>query len=185
MPQSKILIDTNTYIRLAQTIKPLLAVPFGDEQYCLYVIPEMDSELSGRRLATKFSWVQESEYVASRKHYPSVSKKQKNAIEQNLDFLWSHVQTDLPGPSKVDTLYVAYALELEIPVVTDDLDMQSLAETYGVKVLSTLELLKMMVSAGHIDLHKVDSLVGYWRHINDKPGNLAGEYRRLFGKEPP
>lgn len=89
MPQSKILIDTNTYIRLAQTIKPLLAVPFGDEQYCLYVIPQMDGELSGKRLASRFGWVREFEYAESHKHYPSISKKQKNAIEQNLDFLWA------------------------------------------------------------------------------------------------
>jgi predicted nuclease of predicted toxin-antitoxin system len=37
------------------------------------------------------------------------------------------VQTELPGPSKVDTWYIAYAIELGIPVVTDDQDMTELA----------------------------------------------------------
>jgi len=32
MAQSKILVDTNTYLRLAQTVKSLLFVPFGDKQ---------------------------------------------------------------------------------------------------------------------------------------------------------
>ena len=41
VPQSKILIDTNAYFRLAQSIRPLLKVEFGDEEYCLYVIKEL------------------------------------------------------------------------------------------------------------------------------------------------
>jgi hypothetical protein len=43
MAQSKILVDTNVYLRLAQSVKPLLFVPFGDKQFCLYVIPELNS----------------------------------------------------------------------------------------------------------------------------------------------
>ena len=57
MPQSKILVDTNSYLRLAQTIRPLLFLPFGDGEYCLYILPELNVELSNRRLKSKFPWV--------------------------------------------------------------------------------------------------------------------------------
>jgi len=46
MPQSKILIDTNTYIRLAQSIRPLLFMPFGESEYCLHILQELNDELS-------------------------------------------------------------------------------------------------------------------------------------------
>ncbi|MEA9390931.1 hypothetical protein SJI19_10305 [Acerihabitans sp. TG2] len=45
MPQSKILVDTNAYLRLAKTIRPLLFVTFGDNEYCLYILPELIEEL--------------------------------------------------------------------------------------------------------------------------------------------
>ena len=42
MPQSKVLVDSNSYFRLAKSIHPLLFQTFGDEEYCLYVLPELD-----------------------------------------------------------------------------------------------------------------------------------------------
>lgn len=37
MPESRILLDTNAYFRLAQSIRPLLNVQFGEKNYNLYV----------------------------------------------------------------------------------------------------------------------------------------------------
>ena len=45
MPQTKILLDTNTYLRLAQSIHPLLGNPCGKENYTLYIHKEIDIEL--------------------------------------------------------------------------------------------------------------------------------------------
>ena len=45
MPQSKILVDTNSYLRLAKSIRPLLFVPFGDKEYCLYILSELNEKL--------------------------------------------------------------------------------------------------------------------------------------------
>ena len=75
MAQSKILVDTNTYLKLAKTIRPLLFAPFGDDENCLYILPELNDEL-----------------------------------------------------------YIAYAQELDIPLVTDDQDMTALAREYDVSV---------------------------------------------------
>ncbi len=182
MPQSKILVDTNTYLRLAKTIRPLLFEPFGVQQYCLYIIPELNHELSNKRLNNKFPWVDEIEYQENRNNFPTINKKQKSSIKQNFDFIWDHVQTSLPGPSRVDARYIAYALELEIPLITDDQDMIALAKEYDVQVMQTLELLKIMHDCEHVSLEMIKGLVEYWDYIKDIPANFKRDYRRLFGK---
>jgi predicted nuclease of predicted toxin-antitoxin system len=184
MTQSKILVDTNSYLRLAKTVRPLLFVPFGEDEYCLYILPELNKELEGRKLQSKFDWTDEEEYAANRKHFPTIGKKQKKEIEETFTFVWEHVQTDLPGPSRVDALYVAYALELDVPVVTDDQDMTALAKVFGARVMCTLELLKIMLDCGHTDLKTINGLCEYWKHITDVPANFHSDYTRLFGGLP-
>ena len=88
--------------------------------------------------------------------------------------------TDLPGPSKVDALYIAYGIVLNILVVTDDQDLTALAHVFEAKVMPTLELLKIMLDCGHTDMKTIDGLVDYWRHIGDRPANLDVDYERLF-----
>jgi hypothetical protein len=183
MPQSKILVDTNAYIRMAKTIHPLLFVPFGDSEHCLYVLPELNSELSSHKLQSKFHWVNEEEFVSNRKHFPSISKKQNKSIQQTFDYLWDHVQTELPGPSKVDTLYIAYSLELDVPVITDDQDMTELANAFEAQILSTLEMLKIMLECDHIDMKIIDGLCDYWRYLPDLPANFKSDYQRLFSDQ--
>ncbi len=180
MSQDKILVDTNAYIRLAKTIHPLLHVSFGDNEYCLYVLPELNEELESPKLQSKFHWVIEEEYADNRKHFPTISRKQKKSISQNFDYLWNYVQTDLPGPTKVDTLYIAYALELNVPVVTDDQDMTKLANAFDAQVMPTLEILKIMLDSGHTNMKKIKSLCDYWYYLNDLPANYKSDYQRLF-----
>ena len=183
MPQSKILVDTNAYLRLAKTIRPLLFVPFGDNEYCLYILPELNEELAGRKLQSKFPWVDEAEFTENRKHFPSIARKQKKSIEQTFEYIWDHVQTELPGPSRVDAWYIAYALELDVPVVTDDQDMTELAKVFDAQVMPTLELLKTMLDNGHTDMKTIDSLIDYWKYYADMPANFRTDYQRLFGDQ--
>ena len=185
MAQSKILVDTNSYLRLAQSVKPLLFVPFGDKEYCLYVIPELNIELDRQNLENKLPWVNDPEYKQDRQHYPVISNKQKKAIQTTYEFVWDYVVTELPGPSRVDARYIAYAIELDVYVVTDDEDMITLAKEFGAKIMRTLDLLKLMFDAGHIDMKKIQSIVSYWRHIKDTPAQLTRQYKKLFGSEPP
>ena len=180
MAQSKILVDTNSYIRLAQTIRPLLFNIFGDNEYCLYILPELNQELSNHRLSNKFPWVEEDEYLDNRQVFPKISRKQKRAIQLTLVHVWEYVQTDLPGPSKIDALYIAYAIELELPLVTDDRDMSELANEFEVTVMPTLELLKIMLECGHTDMKTIKGLRDYWLHIKDRPANLEEDFERLF-----
>ena len=181
MQQSKILVDTNAYLRLAKTIRPLLFVPFGDNEYCLYILPELNDELANRKLQSKFPWVDAEEYADNRKHFPQISSKQKKSIQDTFKYVWDHVQTELPGPSRVDAWYIAYALELDIPVVTDDQDMAELARAFEAQVMPTLELLKIMLDCGHTDMKTINGLVDYWKYFADMPSNLSTDYQRLFG----
>lgn len=182
MPQSKILVDTNAYLRLAKTIRPLLFVSFGKNEYCLYVLPELNRELENRKLQSKFPWVEEDDFSENRKHFPNISRKQMRSIQFTFEYVWEHVQTELPGPSKVDTWYIAYSLELGVPVVTDDQDMVELANTFEAQVMPTLALLKIMLDNGHTDMNTIDGLCEYWRYLDDLPANFKTDYKRLFPK---
>ncbi len=93
------------------------------------------------------------------------------------------MQTELPGPSRVDAWYIAYALELDVPVVTDDQDMTELAKAFDVQIMPTLELLKTMLDNGHTDMKTIDGLVDYWKYFYDMPANFKTDYQRLFGDQ--
>ena len=68
MPQKKISIDTNAYLRLAQTIRPLLGKSFGKEKFTLYIHKRFEEEINkSQRLKSKFYWVNNDEYVGNRK----------------------------------------------------------------------------------------------------------------------
>lgn len=67
MPQNRILLDSNAYFRLAQSIRPLLKQTFGKEKYCLYVIKELQNEYDKNpRLKSAFHWVNDPEYKENR-----------------------------------------------------------------------------------------------------------------------
>lgn len=180
MTQSKLLVDTNTYIRLAKTIRPLLFIPFGKDKYCLYILPELNNELSNRRLSSKFHWLSDDEYEENRKTFLNVGKKQRNEIDESLKFIWDYVISDIPTVSRVDAIYVAYAYELGIPVITDDQDMTELANAFDVDVMSTLALLKIMLDNKHTDLKTIKGLVDYWKFEGDCPANLHRDLKRFF-----
>lgn len=186
MPQSKILIDTNTYIRLAKSIHPLLDTPFGDEDYCLYVLKELDYEFSrSARLQTQYSWVGEHEFQTNRKKRLTLSKKNKREIELTLDFLHQHKIENRLSVSEVDILYLAYGYVLDIYTVSDDTDMLELADVFNIKTMKTQELLYLMLECDHVDMEKVRQITAYWEYISDKPANFRQDYIDIFGEKPP
>ena len=44
-----VLLDTNTYLRLAKRIRPLLGVTFGQKKYVLTVLKDVESEVRRSR----------------------------------------------------------------------------------------------------------------------------------------
>lgn len=192
MAQTKILVDSNSYFRLAQNIHPLLCVPFGKKNVTLYVHSELNKEFrSNSRLQNKFHWVSDSEYVNNRTRSISLSNQQKQDIEDTFDYMWQYAkeafhQTRGKGPAPVDTRILATALVLGIQVVTDDQDMIELAEEYGVKQLTSLALMKLMLDEGRVKLADIQCVVAQWQYDNDTPyKNWNSEYEELFKSKPP
>lgn len=181
MPQTKILVDSNSYFRLAKSIHPFLFQEFGEEKYCLYVLKELDEEYGrSHRLKSKFPWVGEVAFEENRKHYLTIGKKQAKEVDQAFDYIWGHIQTDQLGPSKIDALYLAHAFVFGLTVVTDDRDMLAVAAAFGISTKKTLELMRLMCDEGHIAESKVKELVDYWRYDGDTPADLQADYQRLF-----
>ena len=186
MAERKILVDSNAYFRLAQSIHPLLGVPFGRESYCLYIIKQLQTEYDrSATLRNSFPWVNEAPYVKNRSNRLSVTRDEKTEIQRSFDFICDYVRSVRPGVSRVDVLCLAHAEVLKIPVVTDDGDMIDAARDFEIQVCKTLELLKLMLDCGYVDMSKIREIAGYWRYLNDCPKDFAIDYRRLFGENPP
>lgn len=181
MTQSRLLVDSNSYFRLARSIHPLLGVVFGDENYCLYVLPDLEKEYGrSARLRTKFHWVNDDQYVQNRKHTIAVSKKEKKEIDRAREIIDDYKYENCLGVSSIDIHYLANAYVLSIPVVTDDDDMLELASVFDIRIMKSLKLLALMLEAKHISIKKVREIVAYWKYEKDTPGNYRQEYKKLF-----
>jgi predicted nucleic acid-binding protein len=186
MTQTKILVDTCSYLRLAQNLHPLLARPFGQAGYTLYAHEALTAEFAKQtRLQTKYEWFMHAEYRENRGRPLQLGRKEKRAIEATYEFMWGHVQAEALGPSPVDVQILATASELGLRIVTDDQDLLSMAEAYGVHADTSLELMHLMLAEAHIDLGLVRRVVAQWIYDQDAPANFARDYQRLFGEAPP
>lgn len=186
MSQSRILVDSNAYFRLAQSIHPLLNVEFGVQRFCLYCLKELQDEYDKNpRLINTFSWVNEPEYVKNRSHLLKITREEKPEIKRAYDFIRDYVRNVHPGVSKVDVLCLAHAEQLNIPVVTDDEEMRIAATAYNIKTFKTLELLRLMLDCDYIDIKKIREIAAYWIYLNDRPKDFNVDYKKLFGEAPP
>jgi hypothetical protein len=183
--QRKILLDTNSYLRLAKDIHPLLFEEFGPDACCLYVLKELEDELdASRRLQTKFEWASQLDYKENRSHRLTVSRKDRKAIDEAFTFIWDHIQAEQPGPSRVDAIHLAHAYVLGVPLVSDDRDLLAVAKTFDIQAMKSLDLLRLMMDCGHIKIDKVNSIVEYWRYWKDIPFDLDEDFERLFRSGP-
>ena len=170
MSQTKLLLDTNAYLRLAYTIHPLLFVSFGDENYTLYVIEDFQVEFNRQpRFKKKFAWVNENKFMLNREKFLTLSNQEKKDIKLAETYIWDQNISLAAGASMVDVRALAAGYVLDIPVITDDKGMISLAESLGIKMMRILPLLSIMLKARHIDKGKIKELVGWLSYTNDLP----------------
>ncbi len=182
MAQSKILLDSNAYFRLAYSKHPLLFASFGKENYTLYVIEDLQKEFDyNPRLQNKFDWVNQKKFIENRKCKLNISKKDKRNIEITYSFLWEYNISEEIGASPVDVKALAVGSVLGIPVVTDDADMISLGKAFNINVLGILELLKLMFDCGHVDITELNAIIGYLEYTNDLPyGRFIEDFKKVF-----
>jgi len=134
MVPSRILVDTNAYLRLAQSIHPLLKTSFGSKNYCLYVLPDLYHEFKKNpRLKSRFPWVEDDEYVQNRDCRLKTNDNQKSEISRTYDFILAESQVQNLSASRIDIRCLAFGYVLDIPVVTDDTDMIQLGLRIPVK----------------------------------------------------
>jgi hypothetical protein len=184
MPRNRLLIDSNSYFRLAKSIHPLLGAEFGHSRYILLVLKDLDDEyFRSSRLHGKFSWVDDPPYRLNRRNNRGGAGKEAAKVERAAGVIRRYSRTNGIPLSHVDVSYLAYSSVLRIPVVTDDEPMIEIAKVHGILCMKTVELLALMLECGHVNLPKVREIAGFLAYDNDLPRNFASDYAAHF-KEP-
>lgn len=170
MAKKRILLDSNAYLRLANSLHPLLAESFGEENYTLYLIPEFQKEFDKNpRLINKFGWVNQPEYVENRKYCIRITKSQKEQIKLTYSYLWQYNVSEGFGASRIDIRALAYGAVLDASLVTDDSDMGQIAKVFGIEVKGLLDLLQLMYHTKRIDFQGIETLLKYLEYMKDLP----------------
>ena len=185
MAQRKLLLDSCVYLRIAQSIHPLLGEEFGEDRICLYVISEFEGEYKrSQRLKTKFPWVAEEKYAQNRKQCIILSRRQRAALPQATgyfeDFAFDHDLT----PSPVDLCALAHAYLAEVELVTDDEDLASLGRELEVDIWGCLELLDLMVKKKRISLEDAWVACDYMEYLPDMPRGFYEKRDAFFRSRP-
>jgi len=186
MPICNIIVDSCSYFRLAQNIRPLLKTSFGKEKHCLGVIEELDKEYEKNpTLKHKFFWVNQKEYADNRKKCFSPTRNQRSKINHAFFFIREFARDRQFSLSEVDIIALSYAYVLKIPVVTDDSDMLEVAKEYNISTYKTLKLLKLMMDNVFVTMREIRSIASYWIYQNDTPKSYRRDFKRIFAEDPP
>lgn len=185
LAQKAILIDCNTYFRLAKHIHPLLNKPILNNSSRLYVVKELDDEYSrSPRLQSKFQWVGEGKYSDNRKKSNIIIPRNKM---EELKITYDHLD-EFRKERGFSTMYydlhslaVAYVLGIEI--VTDDKHMFILANIFRIKKNTTIKLLKNLYVNKDISIDKIREIVSAWKHDNDLPRNCKLNFVKTFNED--
>ncbi len=156
-----VLLDTNTYLRLAKRIRPLLGVKFGQKDYVLTVLKDVEDEVRrSRTLRFRFPWFDDEAFGTERDAAQiRLSTAEKAALDNARSVLRGHVLSDVDRyttggrhpPSDTDCRVLAFGQIREAIVVTDDLGMHSLADDFELPIWHGWELLSKMKAAKKVD----------------------------------
>lgn len=194
MSDQQIILDTNAYLRLGHSIYPLIHKKFGKTAtYSLIIHPFLEEEVikkSGRlnsdSFRLKFYWFFDEKYKKDRKLNISISKKDFKEINSIVKTIRNSEEfRSYQGVSDIDLWCLGFGLHFNIRLVTDDTDMFYLGRELEVEMISTLELLKLMLDEGHISFEKIKEIAHYWQYLPDIPHNFEKEFFRLFGEAVP
>ena len=193
-----VLLDTNTYLRLAKRIRPLLGVKFGQKEYVLTVLKDVEDEVRrNRTLRYRFPWF-DDEVFGSERDASSIrlNANEKAALENTRSVLRGHELTDVDKyttggrhpPSDTDCRVLAFGLVRDAIVATDDLGMHLLADDFELPIWHGWELLSKMKAAKKVDndlireiysaLERNDDLTATWLQAKHT------EFVRVFGPRP-
>ena len=190
-----VLLDTNVYLRLAKRIKPLLGEKFGQKEYVLSVLKDVEDEVHrSRRLRFHFPWFDDTELATERlAKRVRLNKDEKQQLQAATSILRAHVLENAAAyiskgrtpPSPTDCYNLAFGQIRPAIVVTDDLGMHQLAKEFDIPVWHGHEMLKKMHSAKLINndlireiyeaLELNEDLPRTWREVK----HVA--FKKIFG----
>lgn len=156
-----VLLDTNAYLRLAKRVRPAVGVRFGQKGYILTIHKSVEDEVHRNpRLRVTYPWFDTAEFASERlAKQIRLSEAEKASIHAAQSVLHGWVLTDpdpyttggRSPPGATDCWLLALGQIKEAIVVTDDLGMHMLAETFGIPVWHGYELLDKLRSAKVVD----------------------------------
>jgi hypothetical protein len=192
------LLDTNAYLRLAKRIHPLLGIAFGQKQYVLTILKQVEDEVrKNPRLKANYPWFSNADLTAERiSKQVRLSAAERQQIEAATSVLRAHVLANAHDyttlgrspPSPTDCFLLAFGLVRPAIVVTDDLGMHKLAEVFGIAIWHGHELLKKMLGAKAIDNDLVREIYAALENNGDLPRTWREAkhtaFKKLFGPRP-
>jgi hypothetical protein len=194
-----VLLDTNAYLRLAKRVRPLLGVPFGQKQYVVTVLEDVENEVHrSARLRLHYPWFDGDASLAAERvaRRLRLSREEQAQLEAAARFLHQWVLQDVQRftvggrspPSLTDCRVLALGQLRPAIVVTDDLGMHDLAREFSIGVWHGFDLLAKLRTAKSISDEQVreiyaaleanGDLTATWREAKHKV--LA----KVFGRNP-
>lgn len=187
-----VLLDTNAYLRLAKRIKPLLGKKFGQKDYVLTVLRDVEDEVHrSPRLRHNYPWFDADNLATERlAHSPRLSAEDKATLAVAASVLHGLVQMEpdrfmIKGrspPSPTDCRVLAFGQIRPAIVVTDDLGMHELANMVGMDVWHGPELMKKMLSAKLIGNDLVREIFAALEANNDMTATWVAAKHQTFVK---
>ena len=192
---TEVLLDTNTYLRLAKRIRPAVGRQFGQVPYVVVILKAVEDEVHrSPRLKFHNPWFDEPEFAQERlAKVKRLSADDRSAMTLVQDVLLGMVQMEVDKytshrrhpPGATDCWLLAYAQVKNAVVVTDDLGMHTLASEVGLKVWHGFELLAKLKTAKVVDnelireiydaLERNGDMTETWRQAKHR------EFGRIFG----
>jgi predicted nuclease of predicted toxin-antitoxin system len=185
---TQVLLDTNTYLRLAKRIRPAVGRKFGQVPYVLVILKAVEDEVHrSARLRFLNPWFDEPEFVDERKAKQTrLSESEKQELKLIQDVLQGTVQLDIAKyttgrspPGATDCWLLAYGQIKGAIVVTDDLGMHTLASDFGLKTWHGFELLAKLRTAKVVD----NDLVREIYDALERNGDLTDTWRKAKHSE--
>lgn len=191
-----VLLDTNAYLRLAKRIKPLLGVAFGQKNYMLTILKDVETEVQrSPRLKELFPWFEDAGIATERNAKTMrLSKQEKEDLDITVSVLQGIVEQNISiftrsgrsTPSPVDCRVLAFGQIRPAIVATDDLGMHELANLVDIKIWHGYELLHKMLSAKIIHRILVQDIYAALDANNDLPASWVAAkhtiFEKIFGK---
>lgn len=188
-----VLLDTNAYLRLAKRIRPLLGVEFGQKQYIVTVLKQVEDEVfKSPRLLFLYPWFTDTDLNNERMAKGvRLSKVESSQIQAATSVLHAYVLADPLGytsqgrspPSRIDCFILAFGQIRPAIVVTDDLGMHKLAKDFDIDIWHGHDLLKKMLSAKAINNELVREIFTALENNDDLPRTWQEAKHTIFKKQ--